>query len=70
MAVLKDVVLTTSRPQIEIKTINIKTITVLFSRQDSDFCTGGRFESNSMTISFRKGNRSAALSFRPQLITL
>jgi len=54
MAILKDFVLTTFCPQIEIKTINIKTITVLFSRQDSNFCTRGRFESNSMTVSFKR----------------
>ena len=35
MAILKEIVLTVSYPQIIIKTINIKPISILFSRQDS-----------------------------------
>jgi len=35
MAVLKEIVLTAFYPQIITKTINIKTISILFSRQDS-----------------------------------
>jgi len=35
MAVLKEIVLTVFYPQIITKTINIKTISILFSRQDS-----------------------------------
>jgi len=47
MAVLKEIVLTVFHPQIITKTINIKAIPILFSRQDAHWLIG-RFESNSI----------------------
>lgn len=50
MAALKEIVLTGFCLEIITKTINIKTITILFYRQDSVIRSMSRFESNYMTV--------------------
>jgi len=64
MAVLKEIVLKAFYPQIITKTINIKAISILFSRQDSAISSW--IDLNKLDDSFtsKKGDRSTALTIR------
>jgi hypothetical protein len=61
MAVLKEIVLTAFYPQIITKTINIKTISILFSRQDSAISSWTDWSKLYDSFASEKGNHPLLL---------